>query len=81
METKLLIIGKGDNIITMILDNLYSNNNTPEAKTTTESMNSMSRKRNRLDENAASVNDTYSDLNNILGNNSSTNEAQFIGVI
>ena len=24
METKLLIIGKGDNIITMILDNLYS---------------------------------------------------------
>jgi len=30
METRLLIIGKGDNIITMILDNLYSNNNTPE---------------------------------------------------
>jgi len=30
METKLLIIGKGDNIITMILDNLYSNNRTPE---------------------------------------------------
>ncbi len=30
METKLLIIGKGDNIITMILDNLYSNNSTPE---------------------------------------------------
>ena len=29
METKLLIIGKGDNIITMILDNLYSNNTTP----------------------------------------------------
>jgi len=26
METKLLIIGKGDNIITMILDNLYSCN-------------------------------------------------------
>jgi sugar O-acyltransferase (sialic acid O-acetyltransferase NeuD family) len=26
METKLLIIGKGDNIITMILDNLYSSN-------------------------------------------------------
>ena len=26
METKLLIIGKGDNIITMILDNLYSIN-------------------------------------------------------
>ena len=25
METKLLILGKGDNIITMILDNLYSN--------------------------------------------------------
>jgi hypothetical protein len=24
METKLLIIGKGDNIITMVLDNLYS---------------------------------------------------------
>ena len=23
METKLLILGKGDNIITMILDNLY----------------------------------------------------------
>ena len=30
METKLLIIGKGDNIITMILDNLYSNGNAPE---------------------------------------------------
>jgi len=30
MGTKLLIIGKGDNIITMILDNLYSNNSTPE---------------------------------------------------
>jgi sugar O-acyltransferase (sialic acid O-acetyltransferase NeuD family) len=30
METKLLIIGKGDNIITMILDNLYSNKRTPE---------------------------------------------------
>jgi len=30
METKLLIIGKGDNIITMILDNLYSNKSTPE---------------------------------------------------
>jgi sugar O-acyltransferase (sialic acid O-acetyltransferase NeuD family) len=30
MGTKLLIIGKGDNIITMILDNLYSNKNTPE---------------------------------------------------
>ncbi len=29
METKLLILGKGDNIITMILDNLYSNLNTP----------------------------------------------------
>jgi len=26
METKLLILGKGDNIITMILDNLYSHN-------------------------------------------------------
>jgi sugar O-acyltransferase (sialic acid O-acetyltransferase NeuD family) len=29
METKLLILGKGDNIITMILDNLYSNLDTP----------------------------------------------------
>ena len=29
METKLLILGKGDNIITMILDNLYSNDTTP----------------------------------------------------
>ena len=29
METKLLILGKGDNIITMILDNLYSNLYTP----------------------------------------------------
>ena len=29
METKLLILGKGDNMITMILDNLYSNNTTP----------------------------------------------------
>jgi len=29
METNLLILGKGDNIITMILDNLYSNNTTP----------------------------------------------------
>jgi sugar O-acyltransferase (sialic acid O-acetyltransferase NeuD family) len=30
METKLLIIGKGDNIVTMVLDNLYSNGETPE---------------------------------------------------
>jgi len=29
METKLLVIGKGDNIITMILDNLYSHKSTP----------------------------------------------------
>ena len=29
METNLLILGKGDNIITMILDNLYSINNVP----------------------------------------------------
>ena len=29
METNLLILGKGDNIITMILDNLYSNLHTP----------------------------------------------------
>ena len=29
METNLLILGKGDSIITMILDNLYSNNTTP----------------------------------------------------
>jgi sugar O-acyltransferase (sialic acid O-acetyltransferase NeuD family) len=29
METNLLILGKGDNIITMILDNLYSINNIP----------------------------------------------------
>ena len=29
MGTKLLILGKGDSIITMILDNLYSNNTTP----------------------------------------------------
>jgi len=29
MVTKLLVIGKGDNIITMILDNLYSNNIKP----------------------------------------------------
>jgi sugar O-acyltransferase (sialic acid O-acetyltransferase NeuD family) len=29
METNLLILGKGDNIITMILDNLYSNGTTP----------------------------------------------------
>jgi sugar O-acyltransferase (sialic acid O-acetyltransferase NeuD family) len=29
METNLLIIGKGDNIITMILDNLYSYKSTP----------------------------------------------------
>ena len=29
METKLLILGKGDNIITMILDNLYSEGTTP----------------------------------------------------
>ena len=29
METNLLILGKGDNIITMILDNLYSINNMP----------------------------------------------------
>ena len=30
METSLLILGKGDNIITMILDNLYSNRTTPK---------------------------------------------------
>jgi sugar O-acyltransferase (sialic acid O-acetyltransferase NeuD family) len=30
METKLLVVGKGDNIITMILDNLYSNNLKPK---------------------------------------------------
>jgi sugar O-acyltransferase (sialic acid O-acetyltransferase NeuD family) len=30
METKLLIIGKGDNIVTMILDNLYSNDIKPK---------------------------------------------------
>jgi sugar O-acyltransferase (sialic acid O-acetyltransferase NeuD family) len=30
METKLLIVGKGDNVITMILDNLYSNNLKPK---------------------------------------------------
>jgi sugar O-acyltransferase (sialic acid O-acetyltransferase NeuD family) len=30
METNLLILGKGDNIITMVLDNLYSNNHTPK---------------------------------------------------
>lgn len=29
METKLLILGKGDNIITMILDNLYSYKSSP----------------------------------------------------
>ena len=29
METKLLILGKGDSIVTMILDNLYSNNTMP----------------------------------------------------
>ena len=29
METKLLILGKGDSIITMVLDNLYSNDTTP----------------------------------------------------
>jgi hypothetical protein len=27
MATELLIVGKGDNVITMILDNLYSNKN------------------------------------------------------
>ena len=30
MGTNLLILGKGDNIITMVLDNLYSNNHTPK---------------------------------------------------
>ena len=30
METKLLVIGKGDNVITMVLDNLYSNNIKPK---------------------------------------------------
>jgi sugar O-acyltransferase (sialic acid O-acetyltransferase NeuD family) len=29
METSLLVLGKGDSIITMILDNLYSNNTMP----------------------------------------------------
>jgi len=51
-----------------------TNNSTPEAKsTTTESMNSMSRKRGRFDENAASVNDTYEDLNKLLENGSGQN--------
>jgi len=44
---------------------------TPEAtSTTTESMNSISRKRGRFDENAASVHDTYDDLNKLLDNGS-----------
>ena len=30
METKLLVVGKGDNVITMVLDNLYSNNLKPK---------------------------------------------------
>jgi sugar O-acyltransferase (sialic acid O-acetyltransferase NeuD family) len=30
METRLLIVGKGDNVITMVLDNLYSNNIKPK---------------------------------------------------
>jgi len=30
METKLLIVGKGDNIVTMILDNIYSNDIKPK---------------------------------------------------
>jgi sugar O-acyltransferase (sialic acid O-acetyltransferase NeuD family) len=32
MGTELLVIGKGDNIITMILDNLYSNNHVSSVK-------------------------------------------------
>ena len=55
------------------IDMTNSDSTIPEASTTTEPMDSMSRKRNRLDENAASVNDTYSDLNNILGNGSGSN--------
>ena len=43
----------------------------PVANTTTESMNSNGGKRSKFDENAASVQDTYSDLNNIMGNNNS----------
>jgi len=47
---------------------------TPEATATTkESMNSMVKKRSRLDENAASVNDTYEDLNKLLENSSGSN--------
>ena len=47
---------------------------TPEATATTkESMNSMVKKRGRLDENAASVNDTYDDLNKLLENGSGSN--------
>ena len=30
METRLLIVGKGDNVVTMVLDNLYSNNIKPK---------------------------------------------------
>jgi sugar O-acyltransferase (sialic acid O-acetyltransferase NeuD family) len=30
METKLLIVGKGDNVVTMVLDNLYSNSIKPK---------------------------------------------------
>ena len=47
---------------------------TPEANATTkESMNSMVKKRGRLDEHAASVNDTYDDLNKLLENGSGSN--------
>jgi hypothetical protein len=41
----------------------------PQNNNNTESMGSMSRKKQSLDTNAASINDTYSDINNILGNN------------
>ena len=48
---------------------------TPDAtKTTTESMNSISsNKRGRFDENAASVEDTYNDLNKLLENGAGSN--------
>jgi len=41
----------------------------PQNNNSTESMGSMSRKKQSLDANAADINDTYSDINNILGNN------------
>lgn len=54
--------------------NTTPSTNIPEAKLpTTESMNLINRKKGRFDENAASVEDTYNDINKLLENSAGSN--------